>query len=156
MRTTPKSEKEIAEEGLWKPGICDFEVLEAEDTVSKNSGAEMIKLRVKIFNEDGESQTVFDYLLDSMPGKLRHAAAAFGVLADYERGSFDAFSCIGKVGKCKVSIQKDKTGQFPDKNGIADYIVPAPETDGPRSTARPAAPARQKAPAGDIDDEIPF
>lgn len=169
MRFDPKTEKEIAEENLWPAGIYDFEVLEAEDTVSKTSGNEMIKLRVKIFNEESETQTIFDYLLSSMPGKLRHAAAAFGVLADYERGSFDAFSCIGKVGKCKVSIQKDKTGQFPDKNGIADYIVPAPETAAPgvrdpkvvskmmdnydRGTA---AAARQKAPAGDLDDEIPF
>ena len=153
MRTTAKTEKEIAEENLWKPGVCDFEVLEAEDTISKASGAEMIKLKVKIFNEDGESQILFDYLLDSMAAKLRHAAAAFGLLGRYEAGGFEAFECVGKTGRCKVSVQKDKTGQFPDKNGIADYILPEKQE-------RPAAPrrmaARTPAPAGDIDDEIPF
>ena len=41
MRTTPKSEKEIAEENLWKPGTYDFEIVEAEDTFSKASGAEI-------------------------------------------------------------------------------------------------------------------
>lgn len=158
MRTTPKSEKEIAEENLWPVGIYDFEVQDAEDTISKTSGAEMIKLKVKIFNEAGESQILFDYLLDAMAGKLRHAAAAFGALAGYESGSFDAFDCVGKVGKCKVSVQKDKSGQFPDKNGIADYIVPAADASATRPPARPATAARQKAPAGggDLDDEIPF
>lgn len=152
MRTTPKTEKEIAEAGLWKPGTCDFEVLEAEDTFSKTSGADMIKLKVRIFNEDGDSQIVFDYLLDAMPAKLRHAAAAFGLLRQYENGGFEAADCVGKTGRCKVAVQKDKSGQFPDKNGVADYLTPEPKGEAP---ARRAA-ARTPAPAGDIDDEIPF
>lgn len=154
MRTTPKTEKEIAEANLWKPGVCDFEVLEAEDTISKTSGDDMIKLKVRIFNEDGDNQIVFDYLLDSMPGKLRHAAAAFGLLTKYENGGFEAFECVGKTGQCKVAVQKDKNGQFPDKNGIADYIVPDVKVPEPRKTA-----ASTMAPAGgrrDLDDEIPF
>lgn len=153
MRTTPKTEKEIAEAGLWKPGVCDFEVMEAEDTFSKASGADMIKLKVKIFNEEGESQICFDYLLDAMPAKLRHAAAAFGLLDAYESGGFEAIDCVGKVGKCKVAVQKDKSGQFPDKNGIADYIVPERQerAAAPRRTA-----ARQPAMVGDLDDTIPF
>lgn len=154
MRTTPKSEKEIAEANLWKPGVCDFEVMEAEDTISKTSGADMIKLKVKIFNENGESQIVFDYLLDSMPAKLRHAAGAFGLLRQYEDGGFEAIECVGKVGQCKVAVQKDKTGQFPDKNGIADYIVPERQPVAAGAARRTAA--RQPAPAGDIDDDIPF
>lgn len=157
MRVIPKTEREIAEAGLWEPGTYDFEVLEADDTVSKSSGAEMIKLKVKIFNDQGESQIVFDYLLDSMAGKLRHAAEAFGLLAEYERGGMQGIDCQGKTGRCKVSIQKDKTGQYPDKNGIADYIPAAREAARPggRTSGRPAP--SWDAPKGvDLDDEIPF
>lgn len=155
MQVTPKSEKEIAEANLWKPGPCDFEIMDAEDTTSKASGADMIKLKVKIINDDGESQIVFDYLLDAMAAKLRHAAAAFGLLARYEAGNFEAMDCVGKTGRCKVAVQKDKTGQFPDKNGIADYIIPDAQPIAATATRR-AATARQTTPSNDLDDEIPF
>lgn len=151
MRTTPKTAKEIAEAGLWPAGTYDYEVLTAEDTISQK-GAEMIKLKVKIFNDAGQSQTVFDYLLDAMPGKLRHAADAFGLLAEYEAGGFEAIDCEGKTGKCKVAIQIDKSGAYPDKNGIADYIPVVTAGSVEKKTAR----AAKTIGGGSIDDEIPF
>lgn len=148
MKFTPKSENEITSENLLTPGIYGFEIMEASDEVSK-AGNEMIKLTVHVF-DDGEPVTIFDYLMEKVAYKLRHAAEACGLLADYESGILDAIDFQGKTGRCKVAVQKDKTGQYPDKNGIADYLKP----DAAAQT-RPAS-ARVKAPAGDIDDDIPF
>ncbi len=38
MQFTPKTEKQLAEESLLPAGVYDFEVLKAEDAVSKSSG----------------------------------------------------------------------------------------------------------------------
>lgn len=148
MRTTPKSEKELAEAGLWPAGTYDFEVLTAEDTTSRK-GADMIKLKVKIYNDEGQSQTVFDYLLDAMAHKLRHAAEAFGLLDEYEAGGFDAIDCEGKTGKVKIKIEKSEG--YPDKNAIADYIV-TPSVVGMVKAEKKARVAG----GGDLDDSIPF
>lgn len=149
MRTTPKTEKELAEAGIWPAGTYDFEVLTAEDTISRK-GSDMIKLKVKIFNDAGESQTLFDYILDAMPAKLRHAAEAFGLLEEYEAGGFEAIDCEGKTGKCK--IKTDKSEGYPDKNGIADYITIVTTGSVEKKTAR-AAKVRG---GGDLNDDIPF
>lgn len=149
MRTTPKTAKEIAEAGMWPAGTYDYEILTAEDAISK-AGADMIKLKVKIYNDAGQSQVLFDYLLDAMPAKLRHAAEAFGLLEEYEAGGFDAIECEGKTGKCKVAVQKDKTGAFPDRNGISDYIPAVTVGSIAKNTAKAKASPR------DLDDEIPF
>lgn len=147
MRTTPKTEKELAEVGLWPAGTVDFEVLTAEETTS-SKGNDMIKLKIKIFNDAGESKTVLDYLLDAMPGKLRHAAEAFGLLQEYEAGGFEAIDCEGKTGKCKIKI--DKSEGYPDKNGIADYIAVVTTGSVEKKTMRAKVAPR------DLDDEIPF
>lgn len=150
MKFTPKSENEIASENLLTPGVYGFEIIEASDEISK-AGNEMIKLTVHVF-DDGSPVTLYDYLMEKVAYKLRHAAEVCGLLDDYERGALDALDFQGKTGRCKVVIQKDKTGQFPDKNGIADYLKS--ETAAP--TRAPGGGSRAKTPAGDIDDEVPF
>lgn len=141
MKFKPKSEKEIAEANLWPNGEYAFEILEAEEAADKN-GNDMLKLLVKVFKEDGGSQNIFDYVSGAwMEFKLRHLAEACGVLDDYEKGEIEAYQLVGKTGKCKLNVSKDKTGQYPDKNGIADYIV---------DSGLPKAPAQQE------DDQIPF
>lgn len=144
MKFAPKSEKEIAEENLIKPGFYDFEVVDATEKTSK-SGNEMIELKLNVF--DGDSpRIVIDYLLESMAFKLRHAADACGLLPNYEAGSLLADDFKGKSGKLKIKIDKDKSGQYADKNGVGDYVKREATAipDG-----RPVAPA-------DLDDSIPF
>jgi hypothetical protein len=156
MRFVPKTETEIQAErdaalGVWPKGIYDFEIVHAEDKISAK-GNEMIELSVHVFNADGVHKTVRDFLLESMAHKLRHAAEACGLLVDYERGTIVAEKMIGKTGRCRLDIEKDKAGQFPDKNRIVDYEKPRVAL-GARSAP---PPVRQPTPAGDIDDEIPF
>lgn len=148
MRVTPKTENEIATANLWAVGVYDFEVMDAEDTTSKSSGNDMIKLKIKIFSATSE-MTVYDYLLSTANAafKVRHFAEATGMLAQYERGDMPAHDMIGKTGQCKVGISKDKSGQYPDKNGIMDYV---------KSASAPAPRAKPVASQADLDDDIPF
>ena len=152
MRFSPKTENEIASENLLAPGVYDFEIKEAVEGVSKSSGNDMITMKVQVFDTDGSYRIVFDYLLESVAYKLRHCAEACGLLGHYERGELVADDFVGKAGRCKIAIQKDRAGMYADKNGISDYVV------GERRAAS-ASPARQPAMAGgrgELDDEIPF
>lgn len=121
MKFTPKSEKELAEEGLLKPDNYDFEVLEASDEVSKKSGNPMIKLKLQVFGHDGRSIHIFDYLMEAMAFKLRHFCDGAGILPKYEAGEVTALDCKGRTGKVLLAIQSDKAGIYPDKNVVKDY-----------------------------------
>jgi hypothetical protein len=124
VKFSPKSEKEIAEANLVTPGTYDFEVVSASDDLSK-SGNEMIKLKLRIFTDDGE-RTVFDYLLEAIPHKFRHFFDAIGMIDKYDSGEVSAIDCAGVAGKVKIGIQKDKSGTYADRNTVLDYIVGEP------------------------------
>jgi len=133
---------------LWKRGLYDFEVVEAEDRTSK-AGNDMVELQVRIYNQEGRSRVIFDYLVatEATGYKIRHFASATGMLAQYEKGELDAKQMLGKTGRCQLGIQKDKQGLYPDKNIINDYV---PKVAGGESGVS-SAPA-----ADEMDDEIPF
>jgi hypothetical protein len=139
MQFQPKTEKEIAEANLIPVGVYSFEVVAAEDKVSKANN-EMIVLKLLVHDGKGGSRFIDDYLLESIAHKLRHAAVACGLESKYTAGKLAASDFQGKTGQVKVRIQKDKDGQYPDKNVIGDYVVPK---DG--QAADP-----------EIDDSIPF
>lgn len=145
MRFTPKTEAEVQEAGLLPAGEYSFEVLEAEDKISK-SGNEMIALKLGIEHEES-LRGVFDYLLtdERMQYKLRHFADAVGVLKDYERGEMKAEDLVGLSGKCKIVIQPAKDG-YDAKNSVRDYVK--------RSNGAEPEPVTAK--KTNMDDDIPF
>lgn len=125
MKFTPKTEKQIQDERfpLLKPGKYRFEVFEANDEMSKK-GNPMIVLKLKILdNEFGTITYLKDYLMESIAHKLRHAAYVCGLNNSYEQGDLNALSFLGKTGLVDIGVQKDKTGQYPDKNSIQDYLI---------------------------------
>lgn len=150
MKFKPLSDKEIAEMNLWPEGVYGFEILAATDEVSK-SGNEMIKVKLAVFNNEGRQTVLFDYLLESMAFKLKHIAKVTGNLEKYDAGVLLAGDLVGKTGNLKLKIQKDKTGQYPDKNVVADYVVSETAID-------PQAPLPAgKSNGADIEsDSIPF
>ena len=123
MNFQPKTEKECAPP-LLPAGVYAFEIITAVDKISKNNN-EMIELKVRLFSpEDGEAcRVIFDYLMASLAYKLRHCAYAVGVGPKYESGTLTAEDFNMCSGKCLVGIQKDKEGQYPDKNIIKDYLT---------------------------------
>lgn len=145
MRVTPRTEKEIAEMNLWPAGVYSFQIATATDEVSK-SGNEMIKLALNVYSAEGTCKVIYDYLLDAIPHKLRHLCEACGLLDKYEQSTIYAQDFVDKTGDLKLVIQKDKTGQYPDKNAIADYVNTKKE--GAQRSTTAVDPA--------FDDSIPF
>lgn len=122
MNFTPKSKEELAVMNLIAPGIYDYLIIDAKEKLSK-SGHEMIELKLKIWDIHGHERVVFDYLLEAMAHKLRHFAESNGLLDKYESGSITANDCLNKSGKVEIIIQKDKTGQYGDRNSVKDYVL---------------------------------
>jgi hypothetical protein len=122
MNFKPCSEQEIADRKLWAKAVYPFEIMEAVEKVSQSGHNPMIELKVKISRADGASRVIPDYLVEQRAEKLKHAAAACGLLDKYESGSLPASDFRGKRGKLKLTVEKGKNG-YPDRNVIADYVV---------------------------------
>ena len=122
MNFKPLSSAEAAALQVFPKGDYPFEVIEGEDKVSE-AGNPMIELKIKVTNTYGASRYVADYLLEKRPIKLRHAAEACGLLEQYEAGELAGTDFIGKIGKLTLTVEKDKSKRFPDKNVVADYVV---------------------------------
>lgn len=120
MDFKPKTEKEIEEEALFPAGEYDFDVLTAEDTVSKSSGNSMIHVKIGVY-VGSQIRRIDDYLLPSMSAKLRHFCDTTGLLAKYESGTLEAADCFGRAGRVKISVDPAKD-QYPAKNAVKDYI----------------------------------
>ena len=105
-------------------------IMEAVEKVSQSGHNPMIELKVKISRADGASRVIPDYLVEQRAEKLKHAAAACGLLDKYESGSLPGSDFRGKRGKLKLAVEKGKNG-YPDRNVIADYMVTRlPDGDG--------------------------
>lgn len=120
MDFEPRTEKQIAERKLWAKGAYEFEVIDAEEDTSQ-AGNPMIKLTLRLSDGNGSARVISDYLVAKREAKLRHAAAACGVLERYETGCLSDADFAGKRGKLKLRIEKGKNG-YSDKNVVADYI----------------------------------
>lgn len=154
MRFQSKSEEELQKENLLPEGDYDFEVVEATEKRSKTSGNDMIELRLKVF-DNGDTVTVFDYLLEAMGFKLRHFCEATGLLSKYDRGDISAIDCRGRSGICTIKIKEASKG-YPASNAVADYVVKAAHVQRPQEQ-KPANAGRvaQPAPAGEFPDQLP-
>lgn len=153
MKFTPKTEKQIAEEGLIPAGtISDFEVLEAEEKNSK-AGNPMVALQLKVWRPDGGTALIRDWLLLDQMWKLHAFCASVGKLAEYEAGEIDAFELKGCTGRAKIGV-KPATDQYPAGNSVQGYVkaetgaAPAPRA-APRAAMKPDMNP-------DMSDDIPF
>ena len=123
MKFTPKTQQQLDEELLWPAGTYSYEIINAEDRISKQ-GNEMIFLKLQIFNDEGSHTFVDDYLLEAMGHKLRNAARACGLFDKYEIGHLEAFDFLNKTGKVIIKIDKSKDPAYSDKNKVAKYVEP--------------------------------
>jgi hypothetical protein len=155
MNFTPKKENELTRR-LLPDGVYNFEIMEGTDKIS-SEGNEMIELKIGIWDGDTIVSRVFDYLVEKVDYKLRHAADACGLITQYETGSLTGPMFEGKTGKVKLGTQKDKNGKYADKNVIKDYIkresIPAPaDTSG----MMPSERAIQNDKNRSAEDDLPF
>lgn len=129
---------------LIPDGEYDAEIAEAEDTTSKKGNA-MMKLNVKVWAGNGGPRVVFDYIVDPHSiWKLKQIAAAIGKNDVFASGEMGPSHIRGESVRVAIKTQKDKTGEFEDKNVVARYLAPAAGSAG--TGEAPSA----------SDDEIPF
>lgn len=126
MKFAPKSEEELAAELVLPAGTYDFEVVDAEEKLSKG-GNEMIVVELKVFNRDGGFRKVTDYLLEKLAFKLRHFCCTTGLIQAYNAGSLSANKCIGRGGKVIIQIEPERKSEdgsktYPSKNSVKDYL----------------------------------
>jgi hypothetical protein len=156
MKFTPKTEEELAMDGLLPEGVYDFEVIEALNKVSKN-GNEMIQLKLKVYDENGGWRFVTDFLLESFLPKLHSFAKATGTLKAYETGEFDSYNCLNTSGKVQIKIKP--AGEYPARNEVKFYGEPKAKTEKSEAPLETSAPESYKpneqAPVIE-DEDIPF
>lgn len=157
MKITPMTDEQIAAEkakfGAWPRGAYDFEVAAAEDAISK-AGNEMIVLELQVFDRNGNRRNMKDWLVDSVPVKLKNVCDAVGLHTAYANGDVASYDFVGRTGKLMLTIERREG--YDDRNKVAGYVPASPAAaPAPREATRPAA--RKSVPAGrDLDDEIPF
>jgi len=152
MNFKPLSEKELEEKTKLPKGNFPATVLSAENTVSKKSGAEMIKLTVCVFVESRKLH-VTDYLLGSMEVKLRHFCECAGLMEEYEAGTLSAEHCDGK--DVMVRVAPEKSEGFADKLVIKDY-VPERKQAAPKTAPSTLAPDPNDDIPGVAKSDLPF
>jgi Protein of unknown function (DUF669) len=149
---------------LLPPGKYSAEIEDAHVTNTKNGAGQMVSFRWRIVEGEYENRVLFDHVL------IQHTSAD---AQKFGRQKFRdiCFACgiTGKVTdldtlkykKCRigVGVQKDRDGQYADKNRVGrvdPYIAP---WNGSRPAAKPASPkpASKAGPDdGFPDDDIPF
>ena len=144
MEFKPMSDEEI--ESLspkLKPGVCDYEVLTAEETISKSNNP-MIKIKLKVWDCDGKEGFVNDFLMEKIPWKLKRFCQSHGLTDQYEKGNLSDVDIFNKTGQCKIRPQKDNDKYFQ----VSEYLI---------MEAKDKKEEYQKAKEEPVfDDDIPF
>lgn len=153
MRVTPKTDDEL--NPLLLPGDYDAEVWKSEEKKSQK-GNDMIELGLRVFH-DGGNVLLNDWLLDSVPAKLKHFCDSAGLTDLYESGELTAESCKGANVRVKVKVRK--SDEYGDQNTVADYVArsvlpknPKPKAIGTGLSGAQVAAINAAAEA----DDIPF
>lgn len=136
MLITPRTEQELFEELIVPAGTYDFEIVFAEDAVSKKSGKEMIKLRLKVWDQNGKIRFVNDFLMEAMAFKLRHFYEYTGMIEKYNVGNIQASDCMNRCGQAEIIVKK-ADDNFPLRNEVKDYIKTEKSAKMPASTDVP-------------------
>ncbi len=144
---TPKTEQQLSIS--FAEGTANYQILSAEECTSK-ADKPMIKFTLKIWDCENQEGSLFDYLvLDESKfaqRKIRHFCYSCGLGQSYEAGVLRAENCLNKSGKLELRIQKDKTGKYPDRIGVHDYVMDENNTQNINPTS-----STEK-----LDDDIPF
>ncbi len=145
MKFTPKTREEALTIKLLEKGNYAFKVLASKEKISQ-SGNPMIEILIKVWDETGKEHLLYDYLMESFEAKLRHFCYSINLGEMSEKGEFDCELIKSKNGVCRIYIKEDKTGLYPSKNAVADYIVPMDN----------GAPTNLKGEPFKDDEELPF
>ena len=116
-----------------KAGEYLLTVIEAIETVSKNSGDEMIKLHLEV---EGHGCRLFDYLVasESSAWKLDTFRKAIGeAVVEGEEVELHAARLVGRRGYARLKVE---TYQGKDSNKVEFWLTDHPPAGAARSAAR--------------------
>ncbi len=138
----PYTTEEIQESGssLLKVGICNFEVVDVTFGPSKNSGKDQFTLVLKVWDENGKSAVIYDYIPLELRWKLLQLAKCLGFVKKLQEGKLTTDDIYRECGKLKNGIKKSTDPQYFDKNIVASYLP-----------MEPMEPKEER-----IDDDLPF
>jgi len=145
------TDEELESPNLIEPGIYHFEVAKAERQTSK-AGNPMAKLTLRVWDNAGKTQTLFDYLIFSNIAlnirKVKHFCHSVGLVEEYQKRELPE-ELANYCGQVEVGIEdpqpKAGGGMYARKNKVVDYIVGEVKT-----------PKQPNLPADEFNDDIPF
>lgn len=156
MKFTPLSDQEISQGNLIKPGEYDFQVIEAEERISKKGNA-YINLKLMIWDEEGKERTFFANL--AWIKILKNFCDATELADKYQHGEVLPEDCLNRTGRCYVGIEEgkadDRGGFYPSKN-VVEAFHPAKKSF--TAFAKRSIPQQQQTNlATDFEeDDLPF
>ncbi len=121
---------------LLKEGEYDAVVAVSEDKISANSGNPMMSLVLSVFDDQGKSHEVRDFLVftKTMMWKVVHFSDSAGLMNEYEQQKLCSDIARGARVRVKIGLEEgaeiptDKLNGKPigtkyfDKNKVEDYI----------------------------------
>ena len=161
MDFEPKSEEDLQGDLCLPAGKYDFTVAEAVEKVS-SSGNAMIELSLRVFQSDGSTRFVRDWLVASDASmsqmKVRHFCRSTGLLANYEEGTLTDDICVGVSGI--VQTFQEHSDSFGTQARVRDYLLPeetpAAQTESLKKTLTDASEYKNPNPHRDNKGEVPF
>ena len=159
----PENEKDIGFD-LIPPGKYEAEVVDASIAAMKNGKGTMLCLSWVITGGDYEGRYVFQNITHTHTespeamafgrSMIKALCASCGITGPVT--NVDVF--LYKPCLIQVGIEKDKTGEYPDKNKVTrimPLVVNAPPQE-QKAIAPKVAPQKGDGAKGDLDDAIPF
>lgn len=150
----PISDEEVESFGLLEQGIYDFVVIKSQRKTSRANNP-MAELQLKVWDKQGVTHTIFDYLIFSnIPmniKKVKHFCFSTGLKEEYENRKVPEI-LEGLSGKAEIGIRleepKPEGGFYPRKNIVVDYV----EKNDKVGTANNEQSDKKEF----LDDDIPF
>lgn len=146
MRISPQTEQQVMEAGLLPAGQYGFTINRAEEKIS-SKGNPMIALELEVYDVEGKSHGIKDWIMEAVPYKLRHFAYAVGLGNRYEAGDLNAQELQGLSGECIIKVEPAE-GNYSAKNSVKDYVKRV-------ATGAPEKPAARTVQREEIDPNSP-
>lgn len=170
MKTNPHfTDEELKPKAvIWPNGEYSFEVIEAKEGESKQSGNAYIRINMKLYDDQGNWKFQSDFLMATLNTeyRFRHFCRATGLEGVYAQGRVTAQDCERATGKLRLGYQgpkhDDRTGKdYEERNVVKDYVVPEhlkPKTVGEMTGAKgtPGRAAAQTDSNEELSQDIPF
>lgn len=149
MKHDALTEEEIAKAALLPEGTYDFTIIEVNEYVSDKGNA-TFKIKHNIFEPEGKTRVIYDWVTPAWPKKFKHLHDACGLIDLYNSKQAKPEDFVDKSGKLILGVgepYKDKNGLDRINNSVVDYVK--------RDNAETYKNAATKA-AEDLNDEVPF